>query len=428
MKKRSFIFLFVLLSVAARLFSLTDEPVAVLLAGGGARGAYQIGVWKALKDLDVDIGAIYGVSVGAINGAVMAEGDFQMAKELWLKLEKQDVMNLNDSTERVLNGNFSLQELLDAALGLYSRGGIDVNPLENLLRENVHEDAVRESGIEYGLAAFSVTDMKQKYYRLEDIPEGRLVDYILASANFPIFQRQIIDGEEFIDGGIRKNLVIDMIDKSKYEHVIIISLNLYMPEDLRDLLSGYLEYGLDVQLIAPEPDLGNLLDFNPKSALTLMRRGYLDGLRTFGKISGLGYYIYGTDTIRKMFIQLEPWQRQEAARLLELDVPEGEDFSNGDYIYNSYIQKELLLFGETNAAILELLSLFLGLPRDVLYSEAELIEKIVDNYVNRKNNDIYYNRYLDFLSYLSLNSGEVVYTDQEFDSKFLAGYREFEER
>ena len=428
MNKRLIASLFFLTLIMSKLFSMTDEPVALVLGGGGARGAYQIGVWKALEDIDVNIGAVYGVSVGAINGAVIAAGDFEMAKNLWLRLEKDNVMNISDTTERILEGDFSLQELLGAAFGLYNRGGIDVSPLESLLRSHIDEDAVRESGIDYGLAAFSVTEGRQKFLHLEDIPEGRLVDYMLASANFPVFQRKIIDGEEFIDGGLRKNLVIDMIDSSTYKHAVIVPLNIYTPEDLRDMLSGYLNYGLDVQIVLPEPDMGSLLDFSPANALSLMRLGYLDGLKTFGKLSGIGYYIYGTGTIRKMFLGLEPEERKEAMRLLEIDSPSFMDFSNGDNIYDRYVKQELLLLGESNAALLELLSLFLGIEREVLYSEAELIGKIVDNYINRVNDDVYYNKYLDFFSYLTQNTGEIVYTDEEFDSKFLTGYREFEEK
>ena len=42
----------------------------LVLAGGGVRGAYQIGVWKALKELKIKVSVVSGVSIGAVNGAL----------------------------------------------------------------------------------------------------------------------------------------------------------------------------------------------------------------------------------------------------------------------------------------------------------------------------------------------------------------------
>ena len=46
----------------------------LVLAGGGVRGAYQIGVWKALKELKIKVSAVSGVSIGAVNGALFVQG------------------------------------------------------------------------------------------------------------------------------------------------------------------------------------------------------------------------------------------------------------------------------------------------------------------------------------------------------------------
>ena len=49
---------------------------AVVLSGGGTKGAYEIGVWRALRELSVDFQIVTGTSIGSINGAMMAMGDF----------------------------------------------------------------------------------------------------------------------------------------------------------------------------------------------------------------------------------------------------------------------------------------------------------------------------------------------------------------
>jgi len=56
---------------------------ALVLAGGGARGAYELGAWKALSELHIDFQIVTGTSIGAVNGALLVQGDLQLAEKLW---------------------------------------------------------------------------------------------------------------------------------------------------------------------------------------------------------------------------------------------------------------------------------------------------------------------------------------------------------
>ena len=58
----------------------------LVLAGGGVRGAYQIGVWKALKELKIKVSAVSGVSIGAVNGALFVQGSKTKPKDYGTKL------------------------------------------------------------------------------------------------------------------------------------------------------------------------------------------------------------------------------------------------------------------------------------------------------------------------------------------------------
>ena len=60
--------------------------LAVVLSGGGAKGAYQIGVWRALRKLNIKYDIITGTSVGALNGAMMVTGDYKRAYKIWKNL------------------------------------------------------------------------------------------------------------------------------------------------------------------------------------------------------------------------------------------------------------------------------------------------------------------------------------------------------
>ena len=66
----------------------------LVLAGGGARGSYQVGVWRALMELDWHPQIITGTSVGSLNGAMFALDLYETARDMWLSIRSQDVMEL----------------------------------------------------------------------------------------------------------------------------------------------------------------------------------------------------------------------------------------------------------------------------------------------------------------------------------------------
>lgn len=84
-----------------------EKEYGLVLEGGGAKGAYQIGVWKALLEIGVKIKGVAGVSVGALNGALICMGDCVGAKELWSDIKYSTVMKVNDEIiEKLRNRNF----------------------------------------------------------------------------------------------------------------------------------------------------------------------------------------------------------------------------------------------------------------------------------------------------------------------------------
>ena len=77
------------------LLDLTKE-YGLVLDGGGARGAYQIGAWKALREAGVHINAVAGTSVGALNGALICMGDLEKAEKIWSEMTFSRVMDVDD--------------------------------------------------------------------------------------------------------------------------------------------------------------------------------------------------------------------------------------------------------------------------------------------------------------------------------------------
>ena len=74
----------------------TSKTYAIALEGGGAKGAYEAGVWKALDEAGVKYDAVAGTSVGALNGAMMAARDLDTAVKLWENVKFSQVFDADD--------------------------------------------------------------------------------------------------------------------------------------------------------------------------------------------------------------------------------------------------------------------------------------------------------------------------------------------
>ncbi|MBN2253656.1 MAG: patatin-like phospholipase family protein, partial [Kosmotogaceae bacterium] len=195
------------------LLAVSAASIAVVFSGGGGRGAYEVGVYGALLDLGFDIEAIYGSSVGAINAAGLISGGFEAARDMWFSIDYLELMNASPHLYELMQGNLlslDTMELASAMRTLTSENGVDIEPMRIKMKEMIVEDRVRASNIELGIVLYSLTSMRPYAMYKDLIPEGKLVDFVLASANFPAFTREEINGEVFIDGGVYSNFPLFM--------------------------------------------------------------------------------------------------------------------------------------------------------------------------------------------------------------------------
>ena len=166
---------------------------ALVLAGGGAKGSYQIGVWRALQELDWTPDIITGASVGTLNGCLFTMGKIQEAEDLWRSLEIHDVLEVPATLKP--------EELRAFFLDIIRSGGLNVEPLAEMIDRLIDEDAVRTSPIHFGLVMTELGSLRSVQCPIEDIPEGQLKDYMLASsACFPALRPR-----QYAAGSGRKN-------------------------------------------------------------------------------------------------------------------------------------------------------------------------------------------------------------------------------
>jgi len=279
---------------------------AIALEGGGARGSYQVGAWRALQEAGIRYNAVSGTSVGALNGAMMAMGDLTGAEKLWRDIRFSQVMNVDDETMgRIMKLDFESLDQVKTALrtirDIIRSGGVDVEPLRNLLDEWVDEEKIRSSGVSLFLPTYSLTDREALEVDASQLPEGELAGMLLASAYFPAFKQEQIGGKHYTDGGFVDSVPISPLVKRGYENIIVIRLN--SPGVERRVK---IPEGTTLTTIAPNKDLGRMMNFSSEQSAVNMALGYFDAQKILYGLSGIEYYIDRTLTEREAYALLIP--------------------------------------------------------------------------------------------------------------------------
>ena len=344
------------------MIELTKE-YGLVLDGGGARGAYQIGAWKALAEAGVKINAIAGTSVGALNGALICMGDVETAEHIWNEITFSNVMDVDDAwMERLFQRENSLREIISETIHLLSEGGVDITPLRNLIHEYVDEERIRNSGIEFCLLTFSVSQMKELDVSIHDIPEGLLEDFLLASAYLIGFKNEKLHGQTYMDGGIINNCPVNSLLERGYRDLI--QIRIFGPGRVKKAKA---DENTVIYEIAPKVKLGSIIEFHSKRSRQNLKLGYYDAKRMIYGLSGRIYYIEQTreewyyEKILKDFTELEKAEIAFALRLKR-----------------RYTDVELYM------GMLEASAKLLRIPKYQIYTVQELEAEVYKKYEQRK--------------------------------------------
>lgn len=164
-------------------------------------------------------------------------------------------------------------------------GGLNTEPLGQTIDQYMDENAIRASHIKYGLVITEMNTLRSVQCTLDDIPQGQLKDYMLASsACFPALRPYEIDGVKYIDGGWRDNMPLELAAKMGATELIGVDV------DGVGLTRPNLT-GLPTRIIRSHWDLGPLFDFDGVRAAKNIALGYMDTMREFGRLGGTAYGI-----------------------------------------------------------------------------------------------------------------------------------------
>ncbi len=254
----------------------------IALGGGGARGAYQAGAIKALKEhgyLD-DFDAVSGVSVGSLNASLLSMHDFDAIDALWLSNKGAELF---DKPEHIL------KTMVTENVKLYDKGIYETKRLEDLIDEIVNYEQLRNHPLYVGIAYVGEEDTgffdlvraniqyrfdKEHYMRyvsLNDYDNATIKKTLLASCAIPmVFKPVKINGKTYLDGGIFEKLPIQPLVDAGCDEVI--AIDLFRFHFRRKTKEG----ATTIRHIYPSRNLRGVMDF--KESLNTMRyeTGYED--------------------------------------------------------------------------------------------------------------------------------------------------------
>lgn len=255
---------------------------AIVLSGGGAKGAYQIGVWKALRKLHIHYDIVTGTSVGALNGAFMVQGNYEDALWMWENMNFNLIFS-QKFDEKVLEKNGTFELLKTYAKGILKNGGMDVSRMEETMDRFIYPDKFYNSKVNYGMITVNLSNLKPVSKQKKDIPSEQLKDYLMASATcFPAFKIKKIDGDMYVDGGYYDNLPINLAIDMGADDVIAVDLDAIGIK--RKLKSFHKD--IPITYISPKNELGNFLVFDKNQAIRGIQFGYNDTMKMFNKLEG----------------------------------------------------------------------------------------------------------------------------------------------
>lgn len=296
----------------------------LVLEGGGTKGAYQIGAYKALRDLGIEFQGVAGTSIGALNGAYILQNDIEVMEDIWLTYDYTHFMNIDEeSYEKYKNIDFTAKNF-NTVIGLINKArkneGIDITPLRQLLEKTLNEESIRSSNKDFGLVTVH-WDKKINPHPLylEDIPKGRLTDYLIASSSLPIFKLDRMDDKLYLDGMFFDNMPISLLENKGYNDIVVIRLI----DDFLGKISLNKHQDINVKTIIPSEYLGGSLNKDKDSVEKNIKLGYFDAMKAYNRYEGNKYYFnvdykFDDEYCFEKFRRLDKQTIEEVSNLLDI--------------------------------------------------------------------------------------------------------------
>lgn len=240
----------------------------LVLSGGGARGAYQVGVIKALIELGFKFDIVTGTSVGALNAILLVADKFETLTNIWKNIDYNSIVNHTYTYK-----NKTLEMFINTIL----KKRFSIAPLEKLIRENVNENEIRTSNIKGGLV-YTEENFEMKELTFDEIPQNEIIDYLIASCSaYPFFEKRKIKDKLCFDGYYTDNMPINLAIEMGAEKIIAINVMNGFKKKIKNKEIKILE-------LKRKRRMHFFLNFDNKKINKSIKYGYIDTMRKKDKI------------------------------------------------------------------------------------------------------------------------------------------------
>ena len=278
---------------------------ALVLGGGGARGAYQIGVWQALSELEIEFDLVCGTSVGALNGAFILQNQLEQARQLWQEIDTGQILSYPEmSAAQLASPQATLKEVQHFASAALQTKGVSTAPLRQLIESLLDEERMLAAPQELAICVTQLPTLKEKVIALREQAPGTFSQWLLASASFfPAMAATFIEGVAYVDGGYRNNIPVDVALARGGTELIVVDVK--GPGVTKHTS---LPAAVPLVTLASPWNLGTVLFFDGPRSQKNIDLGYLETLKAFGNYSGYWYTFEGNVTEESFVTDLNALQ------------------------------------------------------------------------------------------------------------------------
>ncbi len=403
------------------------EKLGLVLSGGGSKGAYEIGVYKALKKMHINIDIVTGTSIGAVNGMFVTQKDLRGALKYWKNVSfssmyrEEDFPPMEDPTLSKVYAQY--------VKTFINEGGMDVSKMEKMFDYYFKPHRFFKSNINYGLVTYNFSKKKPVFKTKKDLNIQNMRSYVLASAScYPAFKPYVIDDELYIDGGYYDNIPINFAIELGATKIIAVDLRAV------GLKKKIEDESVEVTYIAPRNKIASFLVFDKNKAKEAMRFGYNDAMKTFGKLDGNKFTFRKHNLIKNYNLYNDIFEDNLNNILSNMDniilnkifsMPIFKEIINKNTMYNNFneiLEKAGKIFNFDESNIYDIHTYNRGLLNALSNTESIDIEKIKNKLKEKDITNIIDSRQITKYFYESIinNNHAMIKYIPLFNDEFLA--------
>lgn len=280
--------------------------IGLVLSGGGGKGAYELGVWKALGELDLHkhIEVISGTSIGALNAVLFAQDEPEKASGLWDEVTMDKVIPLS-KLQLVTKGvalaigskaiNFTKKHMKNRWDSVH---GASKEGILGMIDKYLDMDKLKSTGRTCYATCTELPDFKARYFKLNDYTNKEVKEILMASATLPIIYKSTdVKGKKYFDGGIVDNTPVRPAYDEGCDFIIVVML----ASD--DRLDRHLYPNTNIIEIGPKEDhegmIKGTLNLDAEAKKKRIKHGYDDAVALLKPIFDMAKQTYSMDMKQK---------------------------------------------------------------------------------------------------------------------------------